>query len=118
MTVNRAGQRVIRSRASTWRSGRRFQGVPNQPESASRSAGAATSAGSSTVVTGEQDPPVTVAFGLPSLEGEARQPILTALAWRRARGSVPRGERGRLGLLLVGGLVFIPWGLYWGLLLP
>ncbi|WP_433356138.1 alpha/beta hydrolase family protein [Microtetraspora malaysiensis] len=44
--------------------------------------------------------------------------VLTALAWRRARGSMPRGERGRLGLLLAGGLVFIPWGLYWGLLLP
>ncbi len=44
--------------------------------------------------------------------------VLTAPAWRRARGSVPRGERGRLGLLVVGGLVFIPWSLYWGLLLP
>ncbi|MGI5488091.1 alpha/beta hydrolase family protein [Microtetraspora malaysiensis] len=44
--------------------------------------------------------------------------VLTAQAWRRARGSMPRGERGRLGLLLAGGLVFIPWGLYWGLLLP
>ncbi|GLW99513.1 prolyl oligopeptidase family serine peptidase [Microtetraspora sp. NBRC 16547] len=44
--------------------------------------------------------------------------VLTALAWRRARRSVPRGERVRLGLLITGGLVFIPWGLYWGLLLP
>ncbi|WP_084259463.1 alpha/beta hydrolase family protein [Microtetraspora malaysiensis] len=44
--------------------------------------------------------------------------VLSALAWRRARGSLPRGERGRLGLLVVGGLVLIPWGLYWGLLLP
>ncbi|MFF4778319.1 hypothetical protein ACFY05_36400 [Microtetraspora fusca] len=44
--------------------------------------------------------------------------VLTAPAWRRVRGSVPREERGRLGLLVVGGLVFIPWSLYWGLLLP
>ncbi|MEV0971452.1 alpha/beta hydrolase family protein [Microtetraspora glauca] len=44
--------------------------------------------------------------------------VLTALAWRRDRGSVARGERVRLGLLLTGGLVFIPWALYWGLLLP
>ncbi|WP_197093483.1 alpha/beta hydrolase family protein [Nonomuraea sp. SBT364] len=40
--------------------------------------------------------------------------VLAALAWRRTRG----GERARLGLLLAGGAVFIPWGLYWGLLLP
>ncbi|WP_433372963.1 hypothetical protein [Streptosporangium sp. CA-115845] len=44
--------------------------------------------------------------------------VLTAPAWYRARGSVPAGERVRLGLLVAGGLVFIPWGLYWGLLLP
>ncbi|MBF8192427.1 alpha/beta hydrolase [Nonomuraea sp. K274] len=44
--------------------------------------------------------------------------VLTAVAWRRARGPVERGERVRLGLLLAGGAVFIPWALYWGLLLP
>ncbi|WP_433253759.1 alpha/beta hydrolase [Streptosporangium sp. CA-135522] len=44
--------------------------------------------------------------------------IHTALAWRRARASVARGERVRLGLLLAAGTVFIPWALYWGLLLP
>ncbi|WP_436758553.1 alpha/beta hydrolase family protein [Streptosporangium sp. V21-05] len=44
--------------------------------------------------------------------------VLTALAWRRARASVPRGERVRLGLLLAGGAMFVPWALYWGLLLP
>ncbi|MEU8382626.1 prolyl oligopeptidase family serine peptidase [Streptosporangium sp. NPDC048865] len=44
--------------------------------------------------------------------------VLTALAWRRARSSVPRGERVRLGLLLAGGVAFVPWALYWGLLLP
>ncbi|MDF2709872.1 MAG: hypothetical protein K0R62_5524 [Nonomuraea muscovyensis] len=44
--------------------------------------------------------------------------VLTARAWRRERGHLPRGERARLGLLLAGGLVLVPWGLYWGLLLP
>ncbi len=42
----------------------------------------------------------------------------TARAWARRPGSVPRGERVRLGLLLAGGVVLVPWGLYWGLLLP
>ncbi|WP_433513301.1 alpha/beta hydrolase family protein [Nonomuraea sp. CA-143628] len=42
----------------------------------------------------------------------------TALAWRRVRATVARGERVRLGLLLAGGAVFLPWALYWGLLLP
>ncbi|GAA4561753.1 alpha/beta hydrolase family protein [Planotetraspora kaengkrachanensis] len=44
--------------------------------------------------------------------------VRTAVAWRRARGSTSRGERVRLGLLLAGGLAFIPWAVYWGLLLP
>lgn len=44
--------------------------------------------------------------------------VRTALAWRRTRGSVPRGERARTALLLAGGVVFVPWALYWGLLLP
>ncbi|GAA0913921.1 hypothetical protein [Nonomuraea longicatena] len=35
-------------------------------------------------------------------------------AARRARGS----ERVRLGLLLTGAAALVPWGLYWGLLLP
>jgi dienelactone hydrolase len=38
--------------------------------------------------------------------------VRTALAWRRA--SLPMGER----VLLMGGAVFVPWALYWGLLLP
>ncbi|MEV4092069.1 alpha/beta hydrolase family protein [Streptosporangium saharense] len=42
----------------------------------------------------------------------------TALAWRRTRASLDRGERVRLGLLLTGGALFVPWALYWGLLLP
>ncbi|GIH99512.1 alpha/beta hydrolase family protein [Planobispora takensis] len=50
--------------------------------------------------------------------------VLTASAWYRSRGSADparpgeRGERVRLGLLLAGGAVFVPWALYWGLLLP
>jgi hypothetical protein len=38
--------------------------------------------------------------------------VLTALAGRRAE--LAMGEK----VLLVGGAVFVPWGLYWGLLLP
>ncbi|WP_218004930.1 alpha/beta hydrolase family protein [Actinomadura macra] len=44
--------------------------------------------------------------------------VATALAWRRDRAAVPRGERIRLGLLLSAGVAFLPWALYWGLLLP
>ncbi|GAA4066893.1 alpha/beta hydrolase [Nonomuraea soli] len=40
--------------------------------------------------------------------------VLTVPAWRRARGS----ERVRLGVLLTGGALFLPWALYWGLLTP
>ena len=29
-----------------------------------------------------------------------------------------KGEKVRLGLLLAGGVAFVPWALYWGLLLP
>ncbi|WP_170223737.1 alpha/beta hydrolase family protein [Nonomuraea turkmeniaca] len=44
--------------------------------------------------------------------------VRTALSWRRARFPIPRGESVRLWLLIAGGTVLIPWGLYWGLLLP
>ncbi|GIH78734.1 hypothetical protein Plo01_51630 [Planobispora longispora] len=60
--------------------------------------------------------------------------VLTALAWRRSRGPAARGRRGeaarpggpgvglgekiRLGLLIAGGTLFVPWAAYWGLLLP
>lgn len=40
----------------------------------------------------------------------------TAVSWRRT--AVPSGERVRLGLLLTAGTVFVPWALYWGLLVP
>jgi hypothetical protein len=44
--------------------------------------------------------------------------IATIVTWRRAAVPVPRGERLRLGTLLTAGIVFIPWALYWGLLVP
>ncbi|QFY07876.1 prolyl oligopeptidase family serine peptidase [Nonomuraea phyllanthi] len=40
---------------------------------------------------------------------------VTAIHWRRVTA---RGEKVRLGLLVAGGAVFVPWALYWGLLLP
>ncbi|MBG0824212.1 prolyl oligopeptidase family serine peptidase [Planomonospora sp. ID91781] len=41
--------------------------------------------------------------------------VWTVRAWRKAE---TRSERVRLGLLLTGGAAFLPWALYWGLLLP
>ncbi|NUW44903.1 alpha/beta hydrolase family protein [Nonomuraea rhodomycinica] len=43
---------------------------------------------------------------------------VTGLAWWRRRAGVAAGERVRLAALMAGGLVLVPWGLYWGLLLP
>ncbi|MGW0801873.1 alpha/beta hydrolase family protein [Nonomuraea sp. NPDC002799] len=55
---------------------------------------------------------------------------VTVIRWRRpsvpdgrglaadGAGRPSAGERWRLGLLMAGGVVFAPWGLYWGLLLP
>ncbi|MGO1053506.1 dienelactone hydrolase family protein [Crossiella sp. CA198] len=42
--------------------------------------------------------------------------VLTALAWRREKANVT--ARFRLPLLLAGTAVLVPFGLYWGLLLP
>lgn len=39
--------------------------------------------------------------------------VMTAAAWRTAGR-----DRLRLGVLLAGGVLFFPWALYWGLLLP
>lgn len=44
--------------------------------------------------------------------------IATVVGWWTTRTDVATGERVRLGLVVVAGLVFVPWGLYWGLLLP
>lgn len=38
--------------------------------------------------------------------------VVTALTWRRHRPDA------RLGLLVTAGVVFVPWALYWGLLVP
>ncbi|MGW0194968.1 alpha/beta hydrolase family protein [Nonomuraea sp. NPDC003201] len=42
----------------------------------------------------------------------------TVLTFVRRPRSAPVGERVRVGLLMAGGVVFVPWALYWGLLLP
>jgi hypothetical protein len=44
--------------------------------------------------------------------------IATAAAWWRDRHDLSRGGRARLTLLLAGGLVLVPWAVYWGLLVP
>lgn len=44
--------------------------------------------------------------------------IATVLTWAIRRRSDTSGERVRLTLLAVGGTAFVPWALYWGLLLP
>lgn len=43
---------------------------------------------------------------------------LTATRLARSWRSIGVGERFRLGLLVAGGVVFVPWALSWGLLLP
>ncbi|WP_433660423.1 alpha/beta hydrolase [Nocardia sp. CA-128927] len=42
----------------------------------------------------------------------------TALTWWRARGQLSGAVRVRLTLLILAGVLFIPWALYWRLLLP
>jgi len=44
--------------------------------------------------------------------------VATAVGWRRHRRDLGRATHVRLGLLLAGGLVFVPWAAYWGLLIP
>jgi hypothetical protein len=44
--------------------------------------------------------------------------VATALAWRRHHRDLNRTSQVRLGLLLTAGLAFLPWALYWGLLIP
>jgi dienelactone hydrolase len=41
--------------------------------------------------------------------------VATVGRWRRVTA---RGEKVRLGMLIAGGAVFVPWAVYWGLLLP
>jgi dienelactone hydrolase len=44
--------------------------------------------------------------------------IATAVALWRDQHDMSRGSRARLALLLAGGLVLVPWAVYWGLLAP
>lgn len=44
--------------------------------------------------------------------------IATAAASWRGRHDMSGGARARLGLLLAGGVVLVPWAVYWGLLRP
>lgn len=46
----------------------------------------------------------------------AASTIGTAIGWWQARDVT--GHRLRLGVLMAGGALFVPWALYWGLLLP
>lgn len=44
--------------------------------------------------------------------------VVTALRWRQRSSVIQRGEQMRLGLLILGGVVFGVWAIYWGLLIP
>jgi len=43
--------------------------------------------------------------------------VATGVLWWRRRRDVGPGERVRLGSLLVGGVLLVPWAAYWGLLI-
>jgi hypothetical protein len=42
----------------------------------------------------------------------------TGWRWWRRRATVPGAARVRLGLALGAGVLFVPWAVYWGLLVP
>jgi pimeloyl-ACP methyl ester carboxylesterase len=44
--------------------------------------------------------------------------VALAAAWWFARAGMARVEQARLGILLAGGVVFVLWAVYWGLLVP
>lgn len=44
--------------------------------------------------------------------------LALAASWRPARKMVRGAQRVRIGILLLGGVVFIAWAAYWGLLVP
>jgi hypothetical protein len=44
--------------------------------------------------------------------------VATVVVSWRARSELSATHRARLGLLVAGGVVFLPWALHWGLLLP
>ncbi|WP_406044868.1 hypothetical protein OG799_10610 [Micromonospora sp. NBC_00898] len=42
----------------------------------------------------------------------------TALSWLRHHRDLTHAHRARLVLLIAAGLLFLPWAVYWGLLIP
>lgn len=50
--------------------------------------------------------------------GVAAATVATIVVSWRARSELSTSHRVRLGLLVAGGVVFVPWALHWGLLLP
>ncbi len=44
--------------------------------------------------------------------------VLLAASWRSAIKTATGVERARIGVLLLGGMVFVVWAVYWGLLYP
>jgi len=44
--------------------------------------------------------------------------IMLTLSWHTARSTIASSERLRLGFLIMSGILFIPWALYWHLLNP
>jgi hypothetical protein len=44
--------------------------------------------------------------------------VSTAVSWHRHRRNLTHADQARLGLLAAAGLLFIPWAVYWGLLIP
>ncbi|MER6048424.1 alpha/beta hydrolase [Streptomyces sp. NPDC001793] len=50
--------------------------------------------------------------------GTALAAVVTAIRWWQARASVTGRTHARLGLLLLTSTVFVPWALFWGLMVP
>jgi hypothetical protein len=44
--------------------------------------------------------------------------VSAALAWRRHRRDLTGAGHTRLGLPVAAGVIFVPWAIYWGLLVP
>src|SRR5262249_51008886 len=44
--------------------------------------------------------------------------VATAVAWWRHRSEAFVGSRARFVVLLAAGVLFVPWAVYWGLLIP
>lgn len=62
-------------------------------------------------------PPLWLALQLAAL-GVLAAATVTAVRWRRRRAGLTGSDRRRLGLLLAGAAIFVPWAVYWGLLTP